>query len=509
LDNDLTYTANELDRDVVAEDQIRLVVRTFRDKLFADMFPGRTEVPKTLVFAKDDSHAEDITRIIREEFNRGNDFCQKITYKTTGKKPEELLNEFRNNFNPRIAVTVDMIATGTDVKPLECLLFMRNVKSSGYFEQMKGRGVRVVDPDILQSVTPDAKHKTFFMIVDAVGVCEQDKTESKPLDRKPSVPLDKLLQLVAAGAAQTDLVSTLAARLTRLDCQLDDDQRAEISRVADGRDLKSLTADLLHSIDPDVVEELAVQKFTLLPDQESTDEQYDAAEQELMQKALKPFHNPKLRDRVLKIRQSLEQVIDSENQDVLLRASFDAKALEKAQSLITNFKQFIEDNKQELEALQILYSKPYRAGLRYKQVKELVKALELPPVSASPDLLWRAFEAVEHGAVQGHGGKLVDVISLVRHAIDPAQALKPFPTTVEERYQQWLTDQQSSGVSFTDEQLRWLNAIKDHIANSASIEQDDLDSVPFNQMGGQGKAYDLFGEQLGSILDELNVRLAA
>ena len=100
LDDDLTYTANQLDRDVVAEDQIRLVIRTFRDRLFTEIFPGRTEVPKTLIFAKDDSHAEDITRIVREEFGKGNDFCQKITYKTTGKKPEELLAEFRNSLQP-------------------------------------------------------------------------------------------------------------------------------------------------------------------------------------------------------------------------------------------------------------------------------------------------------------------------------------------------------------------------------------------------------------------------
>jgi type I restriction enzyme, R subunit len=93
LDDDVTYSANQLDRDVVAEDQIRLVVRTFRDRLFTEIFPGRKEVPKTLVFAKDDSHAEDITRIFREEFGAGNDFCQKITYKTTGKKPEDLLSD--------------------------------------------------------------------------------------------------------------------------------------------------------------------------------------------------------------------------------------------------------------------------------------------------------------------------------------------------------------------------------------------------------------------------------
>ena len=191
LDADLTYTANQLDRDVVAENQIRLVISTFRDRLFTEIFPGRTEVPKTLVFAKDDSHADDITRIIREEFNRGNDFCQKITYRTKG-KTEDLLAEFRNSFNPRIAVTVDMIATGTDVKPLECLLFMRNVKSASYFEQMKGRGVRVIPIDDLRAVTPDANGKFRFVIVDAVGVCCGKRSESKPMDRKPSVPLEKI-----------------------------------------------------------------------------------------------------------------------------------------------------------------------------------------------------------------------------------------------------------------------------------------------------------------------------
>jgi type I restriction enzyme R subunit len=131
LDDALTYAATQLDRDVVAVDQIRTVVRTFRDRLFTEIFPGRTEVPKTLVFAKDDSHAEDIVRIMREEFGKGNDFCQKITYKVTGVSPEDLIAQFRNSYNPRIAVTVDMIATGTDIKPLEILLFMRPVQSLG------------------------------------------------------------------------------------------------------------------------------------------------------------------------------------------------------------------------------------------------------------------------------------------------------------------------------------------------------------------------------------------
>ena len=520
LDDDLTYTANQLDRDVVSENQIRLVVRTFKDKL-PEIFPGRTEVPKTLVFAKTDLHAEDIVRILREDFGKGNDFCQKITSKSTGKKPDELLSEFRNSYFPRIAVTVDMIATGTDVKPLECLIFMRNIRSLGYFEQMKGRGCRVVDPDVLQSVTPDAKHKTHFVIVDAVGVCEDEKSATKPMDRKPSVPLDKILNLVAAGAAGDDIVSTLASRLSRLDKEVDPLQQAAIQKASGGKTLAELSAGLLKSIDPDVNTELAVDKFNV-PEgpngepPEPTEPQVVEVEREQMATALQAFHDPKLREAILAAKRSLEQVIDEQTPDQLLRAGFDAEALEKAKSMLTSFRKFIEDNKDQIEALQVLYSQPYRAGLKFRHVKELASKLNQPPFFVDPNRpesltrLWQAYEVVEPDKVRGKGGRqLVDVIALVRHAMDPNTPLAPVGMTVQERYQQWMSEKQSSGVMFTADQRKWLDAIKDHIAASLNIEQDDLEEVPFNSIGGLGRAYELFGDKLNAILDELNERLAA
>jgi type I restriction enzyme R subunit len=509
LDDDLTYTANQLDRDVVAPEQIRLVVRTFRDRLFTEIFPGRTEVPKTLVFAKDDSHAEDITRIIREEFGKGNDFCQKITYKTSGKKPEELLAEFRNSYNPRIAVSVDMMATGTDVKPLECLLFMRNVKSAGYFEQMKGRGARVVDPDSLQSVTPDAKAKTHFVIVDAVGVCEQDRTESKPLDRQPTVPLDRILDTVAKGVADPDLASTLAARLARLDRQLTCQQQQEIAAVSGGTSVKELTCGLITALNPDGQVQQAKAKFTLAEGQEPTEKQLEKVQEEMIRSALKPFHNPKLRERLANIRKFLEQVIDEVSQDELLQASFDAKALERAQALVASFKEFIEANKDELEAIRVFYSRPHRLGLRFKHVKELAEAINRPPLSASPERVWVAFQAIEPQAVKGQCSKLVDVIALVRHAIDPGVPILPFSQTVDERYRTWLAEQEAEGVSFTQDQRQWLDAIKDHIATSLAIDAEDFEYAPFAQLGGLGMAYEVFGERLDEILEALNARLAA
>jgi len=515
LDDDLTYTANQLDRDVVSENQIRLVIRTFKGKL-PEIFPGRTEVPKTLVFAKTDLHAEDIVRIIREEFGKGNDFCQKITSKSTGKKPEELLAEFRNSYFPRVAVTVDMIATGTDVKPLECLIFMRNIRSLSYFEQMKGRGCRVVDPDVLQSVTPDARHKTHFVIIDAVGVCEDEKTATKPLDRKPSVPLDKILNFVAAGAANDDVVSTLASRLARLDQEVDPIQQAAIQKASGGQSLTELGAGLLKSIDPDANTKLAVEKFKVPAGQEPTEEQIALVEREQMATALKPFHDPKLRDSILAAKLSLEQVIDEQTPDQLIRAGFDAEALEKAKSMLTSFKKFIDDNKDDIEALKVLYSVPYRAGLKFRQIKELASKLNQPPFFVDPTRpesltrLWQAYQVVEPDKVRGKGGKqLVDVVALVRHAIDPNTLLAPVGMTVEERYQQWIAEKQAAGITFTADQRKWLDAIKDHIASSLNIEQDDLEEVPFNTIGGLGRAYELFGDKLASILAELNMRLAA
>ena len=279
-----TIARIQLDRSVVVPDQIRTIIRTFRDKLFTDLFPDRPAratqigldapwVPKTLIFAKTDEHAEDIVTIVREEFGKGNDFCKKITYKA-GAKPEEMIKAFRTAPEFRIAVTVDMIATGTDIKPLECLLFLRDVRSQLYFEQMKGRGTRTIDPTDLATVTPDAGAKARFVLVDAVGVTESDKTDSRPLERKPSVPFDKLLLRVAMGERDEDTLTSLANRLARLDRSLGDDDRAEL-RVTGGLSLKQLASDLLRATDPDQVQRVA--EASRLSSPEAQQLQEDAA----------------------------------------------------------------------------------------------------------------------------------------------------------------------------------------------------------------------------------------
>lgn len=507
FDEDFTYQSNQLDRDVVAPDQIRTVVRTFKERLFTEIFPGRKEVPKTLIFAKDDSHAEDIVHIVREEFGKGNDFCKKITYKTTGEKPEDLIQSFRNSFNPRIAVTVDMIATGTDIKPLECIIFMRDVKSLLYFDQMKGRGTRVINSDDFQGVTYDAKNKTHFVIVDAVGVCESDKTDTRPLERKRTVPFEKLVQSVAVGIRDEDTISSLAGRLARLEREIGEQDRKEIEKLSGGKSIREIVNSLLDSIDPDIQIRHAKQVFKT---EAPTDEQLKKSEEQLAAKACLPFDNPSLRETIIEIRKRNEQVIDRVSEDRVIFSGFDEKAKEKAKSTIETFKKFIEQNKDEIDALQIIYSKPYgQRRLTYGMIENLAMAIRKPPYHLTEEAVWHAYEQLERSKVRGAGPKrlMTDIIALVRYAIGASDVLEPFPEMVEEKFKAWVSKQEEQGREFKPEEMAWLVMIKDHIATSAVIGWDDFDNIPFSDKGGRVKAYHIFGDKLEGIMVELNREL--
>ncbi len=512
LDEDLSYAPNQLDRDVVAMDQIRTVVKIFRDKLFTEIFPGRTEVPKTLIFAKDDSHAEDIVRIVREEFGKGNDFCQKITYRTTGDTPENLIAAFRNSYNPRIAVTVDMIATGTDIKPLEIILFMRTVKSRTYFEQMKGRGVRVINPDDLQAVTSDAKVKDHFVIIDAVGVCEEDKTDSRPLEKKPSVSFEKLLQAIALGNTDSDVISSVAGRMARMEKRLSKDEVAQIRKLSGGKSIKELTLSLVNAVNPDEHVAFAREKAKAEP----TEEQVKKAAATVIKDAVKPLYNPDLRNLLIEIKKKNEQTIDHVSQDQVIEAGFSQDALDRAKGMVQSFEQFIKDNKDEITALQILYSVPYKARLKFEDVKDLASRIEKPPYLWRVDSLWNAYAALEKTKVKGASAHhiMTDLVSIVRFAMHRDNELVPFPERVKANFDKWLNDsirhsRESRKPEFTKEQIHWLEMIRDHIAANLAIEIDDFDLAPFAQQGGLGKAYQTFGDGLNKILDELNGVLAA
>ncbi len=523
LDDDFSYNPDQLDRDVVAPDQIRTVIRTFRDKLATEIFPHRTEVPKTLIFAKDDNHAENIVQIVREEFGKGNDFAQKITYKTTGEIPQNLIKSFRNSYHPRIAVTVDMIATGTDIKPVEIVMFMRAVKSRSFFEQMKGRGVRVMNTDDLKSVTPDAIAKDHFVVVDAVGVCERDMTDSRPMEQKPTVSFEKLMQAVAFGNTEEDVLTSLAGRLARMEHRLsaDDDQR--IRALSGGLGVKELSHRIIDALNPDRHIEQAKIELGIPPDQDQPipDQALKAARQQVLIQALKPLHDPKLRETINQIKKNNEIVIDTISADEVLEFGFSKQALDRARGMVQSFEQFIQDNKDEITALQILYSRPYKKRLSFEAVKELAEAIQKPPRLWNETQLWQAYAALEKSRVRGASGKriLTDLVSLVRFAMHQENELVPFPERVNTNFKAWLASQAAvrsepvegpqTTAAFTPEQLHWLEMIRDHIAANLGIEPTDFEYAPFSQHGGLGKVHQLFGTNLTPILETLNSALVA
>lgn len=514
LEDDLIYEGRHLDREVVAEDQIRTVLRAYKYALFTELFPGRTTVPKTLIFAKNDTHAEDIVRMVREVFDAGNDFVQKITYRVYGARPEELINRFRVNYNPRIVVSVDMISTGTDIKPLEVLFFMRSIRSRTLFEQMKGRGCRAISVDELHTITPDAESKAYFVLFDAVGVTEGLQTDNPPLERKPTVPLEILLERVARGEAEEDELVSLAGRLARYSRFATDEDKAEITRLSGGT-LADLAENLLRAADYD--QQVArAREMTGLADPPAS--AVDAAAQQLRQEASQPFSSPNLRGLVLLLRSRDKQAIDDVSPDHVLFQDFDR---ERAQQEITSFRALMEQNRDTIELFELaLQPRPAGTSLA-ESVQSLARDIKIPTMGLSPDgidRIWRAYQQLESSRVRGAGTRrlLTDIIALIRYTMeretDSSAILEPFEDQVNRRFEQWLAEQERlRRQPFTENQRWWLDRIRERVITDLQCNRSDLDRDPGFSKGGLRGAIDTFGgeQELTTILRDLNKRLVA
>ena len=508
-DEDVTYAAEQLDRDIVNPDQIRTVVRTFRDKR-PEIFPGRTEVPKTLVFAKTDSHADDIIQIVREEFAEGNEFCKKITYKAE-EDPKAVLAQFRNDYYPCIAVTVDMIATGTDVRPLECLLFMRDVRSRNYFEQMKGRGTRILEHDDLKKVSPSAvSGKTHYVIVDAVGVTKSLKTASQPLITKPSVPLRDLAMGVMMGARDEDTVSSLAGRLARLNRKLDHQEQERIREKAGGIELADIIGNLLAAIDPDRIEAKAREIKPLAGDAEPTPAAREKAQEQLVGDAAAVF-NGELIELIDSICRDKEQTIDHDGLDTVLRDEWEGDAHENAEAMAQDFQQYLAANRDEIEALTIFYAQPHRRSqLTYAMIREVFDRLKNDKPRLAPLRVWQAYALLDQYKGSQPASELTALVALIRRVCGIDATISPYQETVRRNFQNWIMAHHSGGgEKFNEEQMEWLRMIRDHIISSFHLDREDLDMAPFDAKGGMGRMYQLFGGRMDNVINELNEALAA
>ena len=517
LDEDLEYTARQLDRDVVAPDQIRTIIREYR-RILPGLFPDRHderggfEVPKTLIFAKTDSHADVIIQIVREEMGEGNDFCKKVTYKVE-EDPKSILNQFRNNWNPRIAVTVDMIATGTDVKPLEVLLFLRDVKSANYFEQMKGRGTRTISLDDLRRTSNTAKYtKTHFVLIDAVGATKSKKMVSRPLERKPGVPLKDLLHAVKMGVRDEELFSSLANRLVRLDRQITAAEREQFTELAKGNTIRQTVKKLLTAFDPDAIEGARARVLGELrgaaPDE--IDAAMDRAERELQIDAARIFTGP-LVDYIENVRKVHSQVIDSVSQDRVLRSEADGFSQERSKEIVGQFEAYLRDHRDEHVALRIFYQEPQRRReVTFKMIKTLVERLQIDQPTLAPHYVWDAYAHL--GEVDGDkpASALVALVSLVRHAAGIDERLTAHPGRVDRNFKAYVFERnRTAGQQLTEEQLNWLRMMRDFLKQSFRLERADFELAPFNKHGGIGGFYKVFGGAYEAVIEEMNEKMSA
>jgi type I restriction enzyme R subunit len=383
---------------------------------------------------------------------------------------------------------------------------MRDVRSKNYFEQMKGRGTRTLGIDDLKKVTPSATgNKDHFVIVDAVGVTKSKKTETRTLERKPGVSMKELMISVALGAKDENTLTSLANRLVRLNAQMNQTERRKLQETA-GVSAGKLAEKLLDAFDEDIISNKAKQAFQT---EEPTEEQLAETSKELVKEAVKPFYQPEVREYIENVRRSHEQIMDNVNLDEVLFAGYDSQQEENADRVIQTFHEFIEENKDEIIALRIIYNETYkRRPMAIRSLKELHEKMKAKGITI--ERLWDCYairkpEKVKRGTM----AQLTDLISLIRFEMGYADNLQPFVDRVNYNFMQWTLKRNAGAIHFTEEQMEWLRLVKDHIAASLSIEKEDLDLSPFDHKGGLGRFYEVFGAEYGEILEEMNIELVA
>ena len=382
-----------------------------------------------------------------------------------------------------------MIATGTDIKPLEVLIFMRDVKSQMYYEQMKGRGVRSININDLKSVTPNAIDKTRFYLIDAVGVTESHKNISQPLERNRNLSLKNLLENIAKGASDDDTLSTLAVRLSVMESKLDKEENKNLLELTNGKSLINISNEILNSIDIDFTDGKTEEEILAIKDE-----------------VLKPFNSPRFREFLINVSSKTGVYIDELTADEIIGSKH---SLENANATIKSFKEFIGSHKDELDALSIIYNRSYKnRKITYKSINELNQKLLHSNLSISS--VWRAFYFTEKDKVKlikNPEKQLTNLIQLVRFALGQDEELQDFSGIANSRFNLWRGRQIKKGITFSEEQDKFLEIIKDYILSNGYIENiNDIQEICYYE-GGIFKAKELFGKNLEPLIEDIYLAL--
>lgn len=423
-----TYTKEELNRSIVNPSQIKLILETFRDAVYTEMFidpqrePNMDYLPKTLIYALNDAHASNIVKIAKEVFNRKDDrFVQKITY--SAGDSNELIRQFRNDKDFRIAVTVTLVATGTDIKPLEVVMFMRDVTSKTLYIQMKGRGVRTIGDEQLRNVTPNALSKDLFYLVDAVGVTEHEHSITGPYEGpgEQALTLKKLFEIITHGNVCDEYLRILAGRLSRIHKKCTKSQCQEFIEIAK-IDMKDIAAGIYSALESNSLPE-----YTNIEDPN------------LERKSLVNhlINNPKARHYLLILNAGFIKILQP-GEDTLISKGF---SVEEAQETTEAFEKYIIEHKDEIEALRIIYNNE-GAPLTYATLKDLENKLKTENNKFNPHLLWNTYSIIKPNAVKKFSTleekqAITNIIQLVRFAYHQINTLDTLSSTAIQYFNLW------------------------------------------------------------------------
>lgn len=473
-DNSVEYDSTLLDRSVINPNQIAKVLTTYRDAIYTELYEDRNEsweyVPKTLIFAKNDNHASQIVEVVKQvfakKFSTGkvpDNFVKKITY--SAGDSDALIRELRNEKEFRIAVTVTLVATGTDVRPLEVVLFMNDVKSLILYTQMKGRGCRVISDDKLREVTPNAKTKGCFYVVDAVGVTEHDKTMPKPNNGpcKQRIPsLEQLLERLAHGAVSDDNLALLRDYCATIHRRYEDN-------LVLGRHLTHFIGKfhfaprtLANTINTALSQEM-------LPPYQSPSEDNFARKNII----ICLIGNIKARKELLDLQAGYFVISDS-TKDELLNKGF---SKESARKFIDSFEKCLDDNKDNIEALRIIYNSD-DVMITHDMLQALQDKLIVANRLFIPYEIWRNYKIIDTDGYVGEIGKqnmaaLTNLIQLVRYAFKKKPYLVSLYTGYSQRFSLYC-GRNNHKFELTEEQRDIMKQIADYIISDGAISATDL-----------------------------------
>lgn len=457
-----TYTSKELNRSVINPAQIKLVLSTYRDVVYTELFndPQREAnfdyLPKTLIFALNETHATNIVQIAKEVFGRtDNRFVQKITY--SAGDSNELIRQFRNDKDFRIAVTCTLVATGTDIKPLEVVMFMRDVESLPLYIQMKGRGVRTIGDEQLRNVTPNAFSKDCFYLVDAVGVTEHEKiiptTADEPTTK--TITLKELLERISHGYLPDEYLQRLAATLSRIYNKADNSQRNEFARLAHD-DMKGLASRIYDALDN-----------STLPPFVSINEPNNERKG-----LVSPLANHADARRYLLILAAGFVNTLMPGEDTLISKGF---SIEEAQNTTEAFEEFCREHTDEIEALRIIYNNEGEP-ITYSMLKDLENKLKMANNHFTSKQLWNSYailnpNSVRRSTTKEESDALTNIIQLVRYAFRQIERLDSVVTTSKQYFNLWLGQNQRE---ITDKQREVISRIVDYIASNGACTVRDI-----------------------------------